>query len=91
MKGREDLESNSSDRVIRIIRGYVSGYRRSAYFRSFWIGYIGLYQCLSERLTIRQPVYLSRQGTYGIANFSMQVTDVVNVLAIGEISVQPIK
>ena len=32
-----------------------------------------------------------RQGTYGVANFLMQVTDVVNVLAIGEISIQPVE
>ena len=45
MKGREDLEGNSGDRVVRIVGRYVSGCRRGANFRTFWISYIGLKQC----------------------------------------------
>jgi len=41
-------------------------------------------------LIIRQPVYHGKR-TYGVANCSAQVTDVVNVRAIGEVSEEPIK
>ena len=40
-------------------------------------------------LTVRLPVY--RKGTYRVANCSVQVTDVVHVGGIVEISEQPIK
>ena len=40
-------------------------------------------------LTVRQLVY--RKGTYGVANCSVQITDVVNVGGIVEISEQPIE
>ena len=42
-------------------------------------------------LTVRRPVYRKIEGTYRIANCSVQVMDVVNIGGIVEISKQPIE
>ena len=86
MEGRENLKGNSGDRVIRIVGGYISSSRCSANFGTSWIGYFCLKQWF---LTVRQTVY--RKWTYRVANRSVQVTDVVNVGGIVEISEQPIE
>ena len=89
MECREYLKGNSGDRVIRVVGGYVSSCRCSANLGTSWFSYIGLKQCLSDMLDIRQPV--DREGTHRIANCSVQVTDVVHVGGIVEISKQPIE